>query len=177
MPADNASRRLDDADIEISPLHVAATALLVTPTPETFAAVCDALADVADAGEDVDRMRFLNAVDRAQNLAVACGLVRTMGLDAVQAIMAAAFKRRRVHQRPAPEAPPQHRRAAESTVDALMYSLRERGTAALLESACRDRLGDLSSEQVRDVIARLIALRSRYPNVTDELLFRLGEQL
>jgi hypothetical protein len=58
-----------------------------------------------------------------------------------------------------------------------MYSLRERGTAALLESACRDRLGDLSSEQVRDVIARLIALRSRYPNVTDELLFRLGELL
>ena len=33
------------------------------------------------------------------------------------------------------------------------------------------------SEQVRDVIERLIGLRPRYPNITDELLYKLGEQL
>ena len=60
--------------------------------PGTFAAVCDALADVADASEGVDRVRFLDAVDRAQNLAVASGLVHTVGQNAVQAIMAQSFK-------------------------------------------------------------------------------------
>jgi hypothetical protein len=168
----SASHRLDDAKIEISPLHAAAAALLAAPTPETFATVCDALADVADAGEEVDRVRFLDAVDRAQNLATACGLV------AVQAIMAQAFKRCRFQQHPSPdEPPPQYDHAAESTVDALMLSLRERGAAALSERACRDRLADLSSNQIHDIIARLIALRPRYPNITDELLFKLGEQL
>jgi len=165
------------ADDKTSPLHVAATALLATPTPETFAAVCDALADVADAGEEVDRVRFLDAVDRAQNLAVACGLVRTIGQDAVQAIMAQSFRRCRVHQRPPAEPPPQYDQAAQSTVEALMYSFRERGAAALLDRACRTRLGDLSSDQLRDVIKRLTALRPSYPKITDELLSKLEAQL
>jgi hypothetical protein len=152
-------------------------ALLATPTPETFAAVCDALADAADAGEEVDRVRFLDAVDRAQNLAVASGLVRTIGQDAVQWIMGQVFKRCRVHQRPAAEPPPpQYDEAAGSTVEALMFSLRERGAAALLEPACLDCLAGLSSDQIRHVIARLIALRSRYPIVTNELLSKLEAQ-
>lgn len=177
MPIAASASRLDAADIETSPLHVAATALLATPTPEMFAAVCDALADVADAGDEVDRVRFLDAVDRAQNLAVASGLVRTIGQDAVQAIMAAAFKRCRVHQRPTPEPLPQRDQAANSTIEALMFSLRERGAAALSEPACLDRLADLSSDQTREVIKRLIALRPSYPKITDELLFKLGELL
>jgi hypothetical protein len=171
------SRRLDDADIiETSPLNAAVAALLDVPTPETFSTVCEALADVADAGDEVDRVRFLNAVDRAQNLAVASGLVRTIGQDAVQAVMAAAFKRCRVHHRPPAEPPQQHDQAANSTIEALMYSLRERGAAALLERACLDRLADLSSTQIRDIIARLTALRPRYPKITDELLSKLEAQ-
>jgi hypothetical protein len=68
--------------------------------------------------------------------------------------------------------------AAASTVEALMFSLHERGAAALAEPVCQRRLADLSSAQVREVIARLIALRPRYPAaITDELLFLLGEQL
>ena len=69
------------------------------------------------------------------------------------------------------------RPAAASTIEALMFSLRERGGAALSERACRTRLADLSVDQVRSVIARLIAMRLRYPNITDDLLFKLGEQL
>jgi hypothetical protein len=69
-------------------------------------------------------------------------------------------------------------RAAEATVEALMFSLRERGTAALAEPETQRRLAELSSAQVRDVIARLIAVRSpQYPAIDDELLHLLGEQL
>jgi hypothetical protein len=177
MPISASSSRHDAADIETSPLNVAAASLLATPAPETFAAACDALADVADAGDEADRERFLNAVDRAQNLAVASGLVRTIGQDAVQAIMAQSFRRCRVHQRPTPEPPPpQYDEAAGSTVEALMFSLRERGAAALLEPACLDRLAGLSSDQIRHVIVRLIALRPSYPNISDELLSKLEAQ-
>jgi hypothetical protein len=76
------TKRLDAADIEASPLNTAVAALLDAPIPEMFATVCDALADAADAGDGVDAARFLDAVDRAQNLAVACGLVRSIGQDA-----------------------------------------------------------------------------------------------
>lgn len=173
MPA-NTSRRLDNAEIETTPLNAAVAPLLGTPIPKTFSTVCDALADDADAGDT----RFLDAVDRAQNLAVACGLVRTIGQDAVQAIIPQSFKRCRTLQRPPAEPPPGRTLAAGSTVDALMFSLRERGAAALSERASRDRLAVLSSNQVRDVIARLIVLRPRYPkNITDDLLFKLGAQL
>ena len=58
-----------------------------------------------------------------------------------------------------------------------MYSLRERGAAALTERACLDRLTELSRDQIREVIRRLTALRPRYPKIDDELLFRLGELL
>jgi uncharacterized protein HemY len=67
--------------------------------------------------------------------------------------------------------------AASSTVEALMYSLRERGAAALKEPPTQRRLAELSSAQVREVIGRLMRLRPRYRAITDELLYMLGEQL
>jgi hypothetical protein len=67
--------------------------------------------------------------------------------------------------------------AAASTVEALMLELRERGEAALTLPDARRRLAALSITQVREVIARLITLRPHYPAITDDLLFRLGEQL
>jgi hypothetical protein len=172
------AQRLADIDrahpISIAdPLSAAVATLFRAASPETFSGVCEALADAADA-DDFD-LPFLNAVDRAQGLAVACGLVRTVGQDAVQWIMGQAFKRCRVHQRPSAEPlPSQYDQAAKSTVEALMYSLRERGAAALSERACRDRLAFLSSDQIPAVIVRLIALRPRYPKITDDLLFKLG---
>jgi hypothetical protein len=68
-------------------------------------------------------------------------------------------------------------RSAASTIEALMFCLRERGEAAFTEPDHRRRLAELSSTQLREVIARLIAGRSRYPAISDDLLFSLGEQL
>ena len=58
-----------------------------------------------------------------------------------------------------------------------MVSLRERGIAALSEDACRQRLAGLSSDQIRDVIARLMSRWPSYPNITTDLLLKLGDQL
>jgi hypothetical protein len=80
-------------------LNAAVAALLRNTDANSFSAVCDALADAADQ----DDLPFLDAVDRAQNIAIACGLVQTIGQDAVQANMAQSFKRSRVHRRPSPE--------------------------------------------------------------------------
>jgi hypothetical protein len=46
-------------------------------------------------------------------------------------------------------------RAAASTVEALMYSLRERGIKALGEPDTLRRLVELSDEQLRDVAVRV----------------------
>jgi hypothetical protein len=69
------------------------------------------------------------------------------------------------------------RGAAASTVEAVMYELRTYGVAALAGPNCRRRLGELTEAQLGEVIERLIAMRERYPAITDELLFQLGEQL
>src|SRR5262245_13829669 len=68
-------------------------------------------------------------------------------------------------------------RAAASTVEALMLGLRSRGVVALKEAPAQQRLGALSPEQLHDVIARLIRLRSQYPKITDALLLQLEELL
>jgi hypothetical protein len=45
--------------------------------------------------------------------------------------------------------------AAPTTVEALMYSLRERGISALAEPDCQRRLSELSDGQLREVAVRL----------------------
>lgn len=50
-------------------------------------------------------------------------------------------------------------KAAVSTVDALMFSLRSRGTAALTEPDTQRRLTDLSDDQLIEVGSRLQKLR------------------
>jgi hypothetical protein len=64
--------------------------------------------------------------------------------------------------------------AAPTTVEAVMYSLRERGEAAMTEPDCRRRLSDLSPVQVQNVIERLHRLRPKYPAITDDLLLMLA---
>jgi ribonucleoside-diphosphate reductase alpha chain len=73
----------------------------------------------------------------------------------------------------------QHRRdgAAQSTIEALMLSLRSRGVEALGEPNTLRRIDDSSSAQLREVLARLIKLRPRYPVISDDLLFKLGNLL
>jgi hypothetical protein len=67
--------------------------------------------------------------------------------------------------------------AAPSTVDALIHELRTCGVAALAGPNCRRRLAELSTAQTREMIGRLMALRSKYPAITDELLMRVGALL
>jgi hypothetical protein len=67
--------------------------------------------------------------------------------------------------------------AAGSTVEALMYQLRTYGYAALAGPNCRQRLSELSTAQVREIIGRLMRMRPKYPAITDELLLHLGELL
>ena len=114
------------------------------------------------------------------------GLVAEFGQDRVQAIMAKAFRAVRKPEIvevaevvPAlmPEPAPRRHGAAASTVEALMFSLRERGAAALAERDCQRRLAELSTAQICIVLRRLIAARARFPAIDDELLFKLGEQL
>jgi len=64
-----------------------------------------------------------------------------------------------------------------ATVEALVYELRTHGLAALKRPNCLRRLSDVSTAQLRDLIAMLIRLRPKYPTITDDLLLKLGEQL
>jgi hypothetical protein len=52
-----------------------------------------------------------------------------------------------------------HERAAASTIEALMLSLRTRGTAALEEPATKRRLGELSEQQIIEVGNRVQRLK------------------
>jgi hypothetical protein len=65
--------------------------------------------------------------------------------------------------------------AARSTFDACLFELREYGIKQLANPICRRRLADLSSKQMAELLNALVRLRSRYPNITDDLLFELGE--
>jgi hypothetical protein len=67
--------------------------------------------------------------------------------------------------------------AAQSTCDALLYELRTHGVERLAEPNCRQRLAELSTDQVRELIAALLRIRSKHPAITDELLLQLGGQL
>jgi len=66
-------------------------------------------------------------------------------------------------------------RAAKSTFDGCLFELREHGIKRLANPSCRRRLAELSSKQVAELLNALVRLRSRYPNITDDLLFELGE--
>jgi hypothetical protein len=69
---------------------------------------------------------------------------------------------------------PERYGAPQSTYDALLWELREFGVMRLAERECRRRLGDLSTAQVRELVAALIRLRPKWPNVTDNLILKIG---
>jgi hypothetical protein len=63
--------------------------------------------------------------------------------------------------------------APQSTFDALHCEVRSRGLAALEHPSCRQRLVELSAEQLRELMAALIRTRAKFPGVTDEILLAL----
>jgi hypothetical protein len=65
--------------------------------------------------------------------------------------------------------------AAETTVDALMFSLCQRGVAALSEPTTKQRLSELSKSQLADIAVRLDRLRAKYPTITDQVIIKIGD--
>jgi hypothetical protein len=118
---------------------------------EAFAARCEARAMLVANGV----LDLHAAVDTLQDAAVANGLVDLIGQDVIQAIMAGAFAPAPM-SRDAPEFVPQVkiRRAAQSTIDALLYSLRS-GIAALKKPETQRRISELNEEQLHLVGGRL----------------------
>lgn len=112
-----------------------------------FRARCRAQATLVAASE----MDLHDSVDGLQAAAVRTGLVALLGQDAVQAIMADAFTIVKRDETPAKHA----RGAARSTIEAAMFSLRERGTAALGEPDTQRRISQLNETQLHEVGARL----------------------
>jgi uncharacterized protein YjiS (DUF1127 family) len=71
--------------------------------------------------------------------------------------------------------PRRFERAAQSTVEALVFELRENGAAQLEKANCRRRLSELSDEQLREVIGRLMAMQPQYLKINDALIAALRE--
>ena len=67
--------------------------------------------------------------------------------------------------------------AAETTYDAALWELRTCGVVQLNKENCRRRLSDLSTNQLRELIAALMRLRPHYSMINDELLLKLGDLL
>jgi hypothetical protein len=71
---------------------------------------------------------------------------------------------------PSPDAP-------QSTYDAALWELRTYGVVQLAKENCRRRLSDLSTKQLRELVAALMRLRPQYSMINDELLLKLGDLL
>ena len=67
--------------------------------------------------------------------------------------------------------------APQTTYDAALWELRTYGVAQLAKENCRRRLSDLSTKQIRELIAALMRLRPQYSMIDDELLLKLGDLL
>ena len=63
----------------------------------------------------------------------------------------------------------QHGRAAASTVEALLFSLRQRRTKALDEPSTKHRISQLSEEQLHEVATRLQAVNITTPWSAEEV--------
>jgi hypothetical protein len=166
---------------------------LPIPAADIFRERCEARAILVNACV----YDLQDAVDGLQADAERTGLVDELGQDAVQRMMAEAFAIvpkdvstnstktvNKIDTRDVADNPPKgggksatRLGAPPTTVEAVMYSLRQRGPAALAESDCRRRLSDLSPDQLRQVIVRLDRMRAEYPAITDGLLLRIGEKI
>jgi hypothetical protein len=163
-------------------------------TREIFVARTEARAALWQFGE----LSLHEAVDKLQADAVRDGLVTELGQDEVQRLMAEAFGAVRedlpkfgdifepeiveiaeVVPDPMPESTfePLENPASDSTVEAVVYALREYGTDALHRGNSRARLAELSNRQIEVVIARLARMSSKYSTVSERLLLALAELL
>jgi len=85
--------------------------------------------------------------------------------------MTQAPRSRRIHRRDFSDG------AATSVVDALLFELSRYGLTRLNNEETQGRLAGLSVDQLRDVSARLVRMKPRYPEITAELLDVLRDQI
>jgi hypothetical protein len=72
--------------------------------------------------------------------------------------------------------PPNTTRVAESTYQAVLYVFCEHGTARVDDPWTRPRLAQFSTLQLKELIAAMERMQSRYPRtITDELISTLKE--
>ena len=70
------------------------------------------------------------------------------------------------------------KRAAESTVEAVKYVLRQHGIKRLTDDWVLPRLAEFSTEQMRDLLVTMIRMQPKYPaTITDELLSAIQDQI
>jgi hypothetical protein len=67
--------------------------------------------------------------------------------------------------------------AGKATCDALLYELRTYGAAQLAKPNCQCRLTELSTPQLRELIAALTRLKPNCRAIDDTLLLKLGKLL
>ena len=65
------------------------------------------------------------------------------------------------------------RQAAASTIEALVFGLREHGISTLNDEQTRHRLAELSTSQAVQMIKRLEKMAPKYPAITSELIVLL----
>jgi hypothetical protein len=154
-----------------------------------FQARCEARAILYGAGE----LDLHDAVDKLQADAVRDGLIKSIGQDAVQTDMATGFRPVRMVEWAAermaevsdPVSPDKqhgprsraHSRTPGSTVEALMWLLRERGLSCLNDVKNRDRLRRCDASAIKEMSGRLLNMNSRsngrFPNWTQENVAKL----
>jgi hypothetical protein len=114
---------------------------------------------------------FLEIVGPAARLCKICGDPPWRHDEAWCAAVHDGMDRRaKARARPQPRTP-------QVTIEALVYQLREHGLPELAKPDCQERLAALSSDQLRELIGRLMGLRPKYLAITDDLLLALGEQI
>jgi hypothetical protein len=73
--------------------------------------------------------------------------------------------------------PPKYDGAASSTIEALMWELREYGSERLENENTKRRIADLTPSQMRQVAERLAKLQEKYPQTTSRELVAFFEEL
>jgi hypothetical protein len=113
------------------------------------------------------------AVDPLQAFAIESNLVADIGQDAVQRILSDAFDHagrrafatcHEANDRPQPlqseSVAPKRRPTPQTTIEAIMYCVRERGPQALHESANIERLGRCDEAAISEIDQRIAKLEA-----------------
>jgi hypothetical protein len=152
-------------------MNQAVRAQSFTVTRDAFELRCWSRAQLYELGE----IDLHDAVDVLQQFAEETGLVAAIGQDEVQKIMSDAFKPIREREWQLPEPEPQ--KTPPTTVEAVMWALREFGPSGLYRAGNHDRLRRCDGPAMEDICRRLSNLnkgsRGSHPDWSKEEIEKL----